>query len=100
MIKHIVMWTLKDSAEGADKAANARKMKALLEALPAKIPFVRELSVGVEIFAATPPCDVVLVTAFDTRADLDAYQVHPDHVKVGEFNKKVTASRSVLDYEL
>ena len=31
MIKHIVMWTFKDNAEGADKAANAKKMKELLE---------------------------------------------------------------------
>ena len=31
MIKHIVMWQLKDHAEGADKATNAAKMKALLD---------------------------------------------------------------------
>ena len=30
MIKHIVMWKLKEHAEGADRAANAAKMKALL----------------------------------------------------------------------
>ncbi len=32
MLKHIVMWQLKDHAEGADKASNAAKMKALLDA--------------------------------------------------------------------
>ncbi|OIN99825.1 MAG: stress responsive protein [Desulfovibrionaceae bacterium CG1_02_65_16] len=100
MVKHIVMWTLKDSAAGADKAANARKMKELLEALPAKIPFLRELSVGIEVFAATPPCDVILYSSFDTRDDLDAYQVHPEHLKVVAFVKQVVAARSVLDYEV
>jgi hypothetical protein len=100
MIKHIVMWTLKDEADGADKAANAVKMKALLEALPGRIPCLRELHVGIEVFAATPPCDVILFSSFDTRADLDTYQVHPEHLKVVDFVKKVVASRSVVDYEV
>jgi len=100
MIKHIVMWTLKDSAEGAGKAANARKIKELLEALPPRIPFVRELSVGIDVFAATPPCDVVLSATFGARADLDAYQIHPEHLAVVAFIKKVVANRNVLDYEL
>ena len=100
MIKHIVMWTLKDSAEGADKATNAAKMKQLLEALPPLIPFLRHLEVGVDVFAASPACDVILSTTFDTRADLDAYQVHPEHVKVVGFVKQVVTARSVVDYEL
>ena len=100
MIKHIVMWTLKDSALGADKAANARKMKELLEALPGRISCLRSLEVGIDVFAANPACDVVLYSVFDTRADLDAYQVHPEHLKVVEFVKQVVAARSVLDYEV
>lgn len=100
MIKHIVMWTLKESAEGADKAANARQMKELLQALPAKISVLRELEVGTDVFAAAPACDVVLYTVFDSRADLDAYQVHPEHQKVVAFVKLVVATRSVLDYEI
>jgi hypothetical protein len=31
MLKHIVMWQIKDQAEGAGKAANALKMKAMLD---------------------------------------------------------------------
>ena len=100
MIKHIVMWTLKDEAEGAGKAANAAKMKQLLEALPPLIPVLRALEVGTDVFAAAPACDVILYTAFDTRADLDAYQVHPEHQKVVAFVKQVVASRSVVDYEV
>jgi hypothetical protein len=100
MIKHIVMWTLKDSAEGADKAANAKKMKELLEALPGKIPCLRALEVGTDVFAASPACDVVLYSEFATRADLDAYQIHPEHQAVVAFVKLVVSSRSVLDYEV
>ena len=100
MVKHIVMWTLKDSAEGADKSANAHKMKELLEALPAHISVLREIEVSVDVFAATPACDVVLYSVFDSRADLDVYQVHPEHQKVVAFVKLVVNSRSVLDYEV
>ena len=100
MIKHIVMWTLKDEAEGAGKAANAQKMKELLSALPPLIPVLRHLEVGVDVFAASPACDVILYTAFDTRADLDAYQVHPEHLRVVGFVKQVVATRSVVDYEV
>ena len=38
MIKHIVMWQLKEEAEGADKATNAKKMKALLDACADIVP--------------------------------------------------------------
>ncbi|MDR3640068.1 MAG: Dabb family protein [Humidesulfovibrio sp.] len=100
MIKHIVMWTLKNSALDADKADNARKMKELLEGLPARIPCLRSLEVGIDVFASTAPCDVILYSSFDSRADLDTYQLHPEHLKVVDFVKQVVASRSVLDYEV
>jgi dihydroorotase len=99
MIKHIVMWTLKDEAAGADRAANARKMKEMLEALRGVVPSLAALEVGVEVFAASPACDVILYSEFASRANLDAYQVHPEHQKVVAFVKQVAASRSLVDYE-
>ena len=39
MIRHIVMWKFKETAEGATKAENLHKVKGLLEALPDTIPF-------------------------------------------------------------
>lgn len=100
MIKHIVMWTLKDEAAGASKADNARAMKQKLVALAGLIPCLRKIEVGIDVFAATPDCDVILYTEFASRADLDAYQVHPEHQKVVAFVKQVAASRSVVDYEI
>jgi hypothetical protein len=102
MIKHIVMWSLKDQAEGRDKAANAAEMKARLLALPAKVPLVvdMEVAIGAEIFAAVPPTDIVLYTTFRTKEELDAYAGHPLHLEVVEFIKKVVAERRVVDFEL
>lgn len=100
MIKHIVMWTLKDEAAGADRGANARKMKTMLEALSGLIPSLKKIEVGIDVFAASPACDVILYSEFATREDLDAYQVHEEHQKVVAFVKQVAASRSVVDYEV
>ena len=101
MITHIVMWTLKDTAEGRDKAANAAEMKARLLALPAKLPLVLDMRVaeGQEIFAAVPATDLVLYTTFKTKEDLNAYATHPLHMEVVEFVKKVVAERRVVDFE-
>ncbi len=100
MIKHIVMWTLKDQAEGHSKAENLVTMKALLEALPSLVPGVVELEVAVNPFAAIPATDIVLYTVFASKEDLKAYAVHPEHVKVGAFIMAVAAERRVIDYEI
>ncbi len=100
MIKHIVMWSLKDNAQGAGATENAARMKAMLEALNGKIPGLGHLEVSAEVFASTPPRHVVLYSEFPTRADLDAYQMHPEHQKCVAFVREVAAERSVVDYEI
>ena len=99
MIQHLVVWRLKDSALGNDKATNARLLKDKLEALPAQIPVLRRLEVGLDFSATENSSDVVLVTAFATKADLAAYQIHPAHKAVGVFVREVVAERRMIDYE-
>ena len=41
-----------------------------------------------------------LITAFETVEDLDAYRVHPEHVKVVEYFKTVTENSAAVDYDL
>ena len=100
MIKHIVMWKLKEEAEGATATENAAKMKGMLEALSGKIDVLRKIEIGTDVFASAPECDVILYSEFDTRADLDAYQVHPEHQACVAFIKNVVAERRVVDYEI
>jgi len=99
MIKHMVMWTLKDQAEGHTKAENQAAVKAALETLPGLIPFIVKLKVVTEFVAVDPAVDVLLYTEFKSKEDLKAYAVHPEHVKVADFNSKVVSGRRVLDYE-
>jgi quinol monooxygenase YgiN len=100
VIKHIVMWKLRDHAEGADRAANARRVKELLEGCRDLVPGLLKL----EIALAQPPleatCDVVMYSEFADRAALDAYQEHPKHVSLKPFIGAVRIERQCMDYEV
>ena len=50
------------------------------------------------IFVSLPETDVVLYTVFDSKEDLQAYQVHPEHQKCVAFISAVVAERRVVDY--
>ncbi len=100
MIKHIVMWRLKESADGRDKAANAVLIKRKLESMKGKIPGMLNVEVGVNFDASVDAADVVLYTEFENQAQLAGYQVHPEHVAFKDFIKNVRFERRVVDYEI
>ncbi|GAB62061.1 conserved hypothetical protein [Candidatus Jettenia caeni] len=100
MIKHIVMWKLKDVAEGSGKMVNARKMKDLLESLKGKIGEVKHIEVGINSVKTDASADVVLYSEFACMKDLDIYQNHPEHVKIVQFVREVCMERRVVDYEI
>ncbi len=98
MVKHIVMWKLKDFAEGASKKENASKIKASLEALKSKIKEVQFLEVGTSVSDAADFYDIALISEFKDLRDLESYRKHPEHVKAAEFIGKVQLERKVVDY--
>lgn len=100
MIKHIVMWKLKDHAEGADKATNAARMKARLDACRALVPGIVEFEVALARPDLEATYDVVLYSVFADRAALDAYQEHPQHAAVKPFIGAVRLERQCMDYEV
>jgi hypothetical protein len=100
VIKHVIMWTLEDFAEGADKKENALKVKRLLEGLKDKIKEIRSIEVGININDTPAAYDIVLYAEFDSLKDLDAYRNHPEHLIAGDFISKVRKDRRVVDYEV
>lgn len=98
MLKHIVMWKLKDFAEGCSREENARKIKAMLEALKGKIEQIVDLEVGINIDHSDMAFDAVLISVFNDEQALEKYRVHPEHVKVSEFVSKVREDRTTVDY--
>jgi hypothetical protein len=100
MIKHIVLWKLKDFAEGATKQQNALKVKAMLEDMRGKIPEMLKLEVGLNFEVSDSACDISLYSEFTSLEALDAYQIHPEHIKVKNFLPLVRIERRVVDYEV
>ncbi len=99
MVKHIVMWRLKDFAMDAGKRENAQKIKQMLEDLNGKIPGLLKIEVGIDFSATDTSGDIVLYSEFPDKAALDAYQVHPEHKKCVAFVKEVVSERRLVDYE-
>ena len=99
MINHIVVWKLKDEAEGNTKAVNARLIQEKLEALKGVIPGLVSLEVGINTNPKETAADVVLRSVHESWAALDAYQVHPQHKAAGDFIGKVREDRRCVDWE-
>lgn len=100
MIKHIVMWRLKEYAEGNSKAENAKIIKTKLESLKGVIEQIRNIEVGININNSHQAFDAVLYSEFDSIEDLNLYKNHPEHRKISEFVSKIRNERVVVDYEV
>ena len=100
MVKHIVLWRLKEGAEGRDKAANARLIKERIEALAGRIPGLVSIEVGFDFVHADTSSDVALYSVLESREALDAYQAHPEHQAVIPLIRALTSERRAVDYEI
>lgn len=100
MIKHIVMWKLKEHAEGADRATNAARMKTMLDACAGIVPGILKLETVVAQQGLEATYDVLLYSEFADKAALDAYQQHPQHVALKPFFGAVREARQCMDYEV
>lgn len=98
MIKHIVLFKLKETLTADEKRAVGEAFKAAIEALPAKISNIRHIEVGLNI-NETESFDVALSSEFDTLDDVKSYSAHPDHVAAAAIIKAHASARSCVDYE-
>jgi quinol monooxygenase YgiN len=92
MIRHVVMWTLKD-------AADAPRFKQLLDSCKGLVPGMHEFEVGIRAEGLEANVDVLLVSAFSDKASLDAYQHHPHHKAVSAQLGPLRETRHVLDHD-
>ena len=99
MVKHIVLWRLKPEAHGRTAVENGRAIKDKLEALRGRIPGMLRLEVGLDFSRTDTSADVALYSEFESRAALDAYQVHPEHEAVKRFILEARSERRLVDYE-
>lgn len=101
MIRHIVMWKLKEKAAGATKKKNAAKLKLILEGLKTNIEEIKAVEVGIQINDdEKDSLDVVLTCDFETDLDFQMYTRNAHHKKAEEFIKSVAEKRYFVDYNV
>ena len=94
MIIHIVMFQFKEQNRAENIAKVAEKLNGLLE----KIDVLQSMEVGVNFNDSPRAMDLSLYSTFNSKEDLRAYAVHPEHLKVVELIKEVTIESKVVDY--
>ncbi len=100
MVKHVILWTLKDELSADEKQQVKAGIKAGLEGLAGKIPGMTEIHVYINGLE-TSNADVMLDSTFETFEALKGYAVHPDHVAVADGAvRPYTKIRSCLDFEV
>lgn len=99
MVKHIILWTLKDMS--AEETLRVKQgIKEGLEGLMGKIPGLMEIKIQTEGLASSN-ADVMLDSTFETEEALKNYAVHPEHVAVADGRvRPFTATRSCMDFEV
>ena len=100
MVKHIILWTLKEMSEDEKNRVKA-DIKTGLEGLAGQIPGLLDIKVVTEGRLETSNADLMLDSSFESFEALKAYAVHPEHVKVADEKvRPFTASRSCLDFQV
>ncbi|AKF24424.1 stress responsive protein [Sulfurovum lithotrophicum] len=94
MIVHIVMFKFKEE----NKKANIIQAKQMLENLMGAIPSLRSIDVGVNFSEEERAMDMSIITSFESKEGLNAYAIHPEHLKVVDFIKEVVEYSKVVDY--
>lgn len=97
MVRHIVAWKM---AQTDDKEQKMLKIKEELEALKDKIDVIADIEVGINFNESDGASDIVLVSTFKSKEDLNTYQLHPEHVAVAaNYVRPNVCERRVIDYE-
>lgn len=96
MVRHMVLWTLKDMPM-EEKAAVKNQIKEKLEALQGKIPGLISIQVITEVLDTTNG-DVLLNSTLESEQALLEYQVHEEHQKAASYVRSVVSNRICIDY--
>lgn len=100
MVKHVILWQLKDELTKEQISEVKAGIKSGLEGLKGKIPGLIDIKVVTEGLASSN-ADVMLDSTFESEEALKGYAVHPKHVAVADGKvRPYTASRVCMDYEV
>ena len=97
MVKHIILWTLKEEFNTDEVKLGIKKN---LESLLGVVPGLLEIEVQTEKLPSSN-ADLMLYSVLENAEALKGYAVHPEHVRVADtFVRPYTSSRSCIDFEV
>lgn len=96
---HMVMWKL-NGATAQARQAQAQTLVQAFEATRGKLPGVLRMEVGANLIDAADACDLALCMVFESRQALEAYNAHPEHLKIKEMMGLWRLARSQVDFEI
>lgn len=100
MVKHVILWKLKEELSAEEKDQIKKAAKEALEALAGRIPGLVDIKVNI-CGLPSSNADLMLDSTFTDEAALKGYAVHPAHVEVADGKvRPYTASRFCMDYEV
>lgn len=100
MVKHIILWQIKDEFSEDEKRRIREDVKAGLEGLAGQIPGLLKIHVQTE-YLASSNADMMLYSEFTDEAALVTYAGHPLHVAVADGKvRPYVKSRVCMDYEV
>lgn len=99
MVKHVILWKLKEGLTSEEKVKISQDIKTNLEALVGKVPGLLSLQINTNPLASSN-ADVMLDSVLENEEALKGYQTHPDHVAAANgYVRPYTEVRLCMDYE-
>jgi len=95
MLTHIVVWKYRADVPQAAREEHV----ALLRSVSGVVPGIESFSVGFDTLHLPRSYDTGLVAGFRDRAALEAYTVHPEHVKVADFGRGISEHVASVDFD-
>lgn len=95
MVKHIILWKLKEEYNNDEIK---RGIKEGLEGLLGVVPGLVEIKVQTQPLSSSN-VDLMLYSVFESEQALKGYAVHPEHVKVADTKvRPFTETRACIDF--
>ena len=100
MVKHIILWKLKEELTAQEKENAKQSIKTNLEGLVGKIEGLEKMEIRIDKLESSS-ADLMMDSEFTSEAALKAYQINPYHVDVAENIVRPNVSvRLSMDFEL
>ena len=100
MIKHIVLWTLKNRVNQRSRQETAAAIKEKIEGMRGRIPGLLHIEGGIDFTKSADSWDVALYAELESREALAGYAIHPAHEEFKTFIGRSRQQRALIDYEV